>query len=55
MEVFKISDKVWEVNRIKFMYYLLGCYSVEDEIPCVDDIALNAHEGASVTKMVMVI
>jgi hypothetical protein len=41
------------------MYYFLGCYSVEDtysiiadEIPCVDDIALNAPKGASVAKTV---
>jgi hypothetical protein len=40
------------------MYYFWGCYSVEDtcaiiadEIPCVDDISLNAPEGASVAKI----
>jgi hypothetical protein len=39
------------------MYYF-GCYSVEDtcaivadEIPCVDDIALNAPERTFVAKM----
>jgi hypothetical protein len=39
------------------MYFFLGCYSVEDtcaivadEISRVDDIALNAPEGASVAK-----
>jgi hypothetical protein len=37
----------WAVIRLRTL-----CASVADEIPCVDDLALNAPEGASVAKII---
>jgi hypothetical protein len=50
MGVFKGSNSCtisWAVNRLR-----TPCAIVADEIPCVDDLALNAPEGASVAKMI---
>jgi hypothetical protein len=54
MEDFKISRQ--SMGVLKDQIHVIGlfrtlCAIVADEIPCVDDLALNAPEGASVAKM----
>jgi hypothetical protein len=62
MEDFKISRQSMGVLKDKIHVLFLGlligwghCAIVADEIQCVDDLALNAPEGASVAKMEAVI
>jgi hypothetical protein len=61
MEDFKISRQRMEVFKdqihVLFLGLLIGlghCAIVADEIPCVDDLALNAPEGASVAKILQI-